>query len=355
VRPLFTSASNTPYTIIRTLKTLMCVVLLIVFVDVISGPIAAFISNAPPHIDGTAQFVAGFLAFFRLKNADVKPIVFTGSSQMQVATSPTLFDQEIHTMTNQTVDSVNVSEVGANTTVTRSIIENLLIPNDIKTIIYGIELRALNKPSALYEDRYKTAEIGRILTLPQGMEQTLSLWLLEHSNLMRYRNNLQDWIRGDTFSVDFQGDDHGYLALNAHHPFQDLTNSDQFIPFNRVDALQTDLEAIAQLCHDKAIRCIVVNMPLREDLYKAIPQDSKTVYHDILTSIMSKWAIPLWDFNNDACQSVFTATNFADINHLNPEGSHMFTKAMATLYARHVLNIGQTTDDLGACAEISTP
>jgi hypothetical protein len=136
MRHLSIFASDSQPSIKRMGLTLLIAILILLVSDSFAGTIIPRLTDqAPIILSGYSS--EGVAALLNLSQT-VKPIVaFTGSSEMQTAASPIVFNNQIKAISNDSVYSVNVSVLGAVTTVNHDILRNLLIPHGIKTVFYA--------------------------------------------------------------------------------------------------------------------------------------------------------------------------------------------------------------------------
>src|SRR5215813_4296784 len=118
-----------------------------------------------------------------MQAAHQQPIVFTGSSQMQLGLSPHLFDQQIQFLTGKPGLSVNVSFSDANPIMIRDIMKSIILPAAPTTVIYGIEMRAMNVSTKSTAARLTSTPLGYAAHLQPGPEQSILLWIGRSSAL----------------------------------------------------------------------------------------------------------------------------------------------------------------------------
>lgn len=351
------STSDSKPTIKKTLIGLVIGLLLIVLVDPIAGLIIPGISQAPPGIsDGrTAQ---GVMRLWQDTEAGISPVVFTGSSQMMAALSPRVFMDQVQALSGQHVEAVNVSVIGGKTDITRVVIRDLLIPNGVKTIIYGVSMRELHPPPASEHlaQQFWDAPLGYALSQPSGLQRNLMLWLLEHSALIRYRTNLRDWLSGKFFQDDplSRSDAYGYWMIDGVRSRKSEDFIEQFTPFDTNETYLKPLEDMFNMCQESDLRCLILNMPLHPDGNKLLTPQDKQRYWDALHNV-AHGKITIWDFDTPACQSELGDSSFLDLYHLNTTGAPKFTKSIAALYLQQV--VGQKVESPAglSCARVVQP
>ena len=352
MHPLFISSSDATRTLRKVAFTLLAVAVLLVVLDQSVGVLIRRISNEPPFIL-RQQNVSGVQALWRIEDQGVAPIIFTGSSQGHMAFSPHVFNDQVTVLTGQTVQSVNVSVWGSVLTIQRDLIRNLMLPAHPKAIFYGIEMRAA-LPEAQKGDAvkdFRNKPLGYALTASTA-ERDLLLWLLRHSNLFLYRDNLRDWLTG-TRAINDVGydmssvDDLGYFrdpTVSIRDPASITTN---FIPFTMDAPTRQILVDIKTSCDQVQTVCILLNLPLHEQSYQYISAAEEALYQDLLHGV----GLPIWDFNTPACRTALGDASYYNLNHLNAAGAEKLSTWIAAVYVR--TQIGQPAADASTCAVIS--
>jgi hypothetical protein len=232
------------------------------------------------------------------------------------------------------------------------LIENFLIPSSVKTLVYGVEMRAITAgPGAMaYE-----SPLGYAVNLPPGVEQTLLLWLLRHSALMQYRENLRGLIHGNRQleANMLPGQNPGYATRagqgGADFGMSFLSNNAQFAYSS---AALSDLRSIAASCQQNHIECIVVNMPIHDLLFEKTSAADESQYESILQSEIVDKHVPMWDFNTQACRTSFGDDGFFNVLHLNTAGSQKFTAMIAMLYRQHLMGQPIPPDAPANCVKV---
>ncbi len=343
MRRLFIQDSKSSTTLRNLLNLLVMVTVAILVSDWLFGRLLPYITTEPPYIL-RLENVPGVESLWKYSEADIKPIVFTGSSQTYAAISPHLFNDRIKALTGQDIQSVNVSLFGSVITIQNNFIRDLIIPSHPKIIIYGIELRALmpasQKDDAYVINDYKNKAIGYELTQPTNSERDLLVWLLRHSNWLRYRDNLREWLTGAR-EINQGGyflsvvDDLGYA------PFPNSFSQDasyiqaQFVPFTVTDSTRQLMLDLQKNCQQNEVQCILMNMPIHSLAYQYIIPEQEALYRDLL----KQSGLPIWDFDTEACRTMLGDTNFFNLNHLNARGSQLFSKMVADVYAQVFFNV----------------
>jgi hypothetical protein len=356
VRRLFISDSEKPRNLPKLFLTVLLVGVVIGVCDQLGNVLLQRISRQMPSIMRGAQNVVGVEALWQMQDAGISPIVFTGSSQMQTAVVPSVFDDEMHKLTNQAMNSVNVSFTGAGPEISYQVIKNLFAPAGVKTVIYGIEMRALHKQSGNFVGGFRAAPLGYGLFLPPGIQQSIAIWLARHSALVRYRSLLQTWlVSGQVEQSPFSEQDRGYLPLSQPTSGERGLVLSQFVPFETSREARDGFAALAEFCHEAGLRCIVANMPMHERAYRFIPMPDDQQYRDLLLSLVTAAKLPLWDFNTSACRSYLGDDAYFDLNHLNSTGAPRFTRMLATVYAQQNAGIALPPDSAAYCVRIIRP
>jgi hypothetical protein len=356
VRHLFISGSEKPRTLRDLLLTVFVVALTLGIGDPLINLLIRKASRQTPSIISGAQNVAGVEALWGLQESGIVPVVFTGSSQMQTDASPYVFDDAIRLLTGQATTSVNVSFTGAGPQISYQVIRNLFVPAGVKTVIYGIEMRALHKQSGNFIEGFRSAPLGYALFLPAGFEQSAAIWLTRHSTLVRYRSRLRLLLGGGQADEQIApSDDRGYLPLPGTPPRNGGIVLGQFVPFETSDAVRNAIRDLARCCREFGIRCIVANLPLHELAYALIPPKDERQYRDELRRLLAEGNLPLWDFDTAACRAYLGDASYYDLNHLNSAGAPKFTRLLAGVYVQQVFGQPLAPDSAAACAQVIAP
>lgn len=208
-----------------------------------------------------------------------------------------------------------------------------------------------------WEALFHESALGYALNLPPGLEQTVQLWLMRHSTLVRYRYNVRDWLTGLRAKDNLTQvpDDLGFTAIVQNYR-KDTSNLSEFIPFVPRQELSAEVTTIGLDCQQHSIRCIVVNMPLHPDIYDYITPQDEARYRALLSQATRQGHLYLWDFNTPACRNQLVALNaFFDINHLNKQGAALFSQALAVVYVREVLHqsvVSNVDAGLAQCVQV---
>ncbi len=340
MRRLFIQDSESPHTI-QKLAVLLCLtVITLIAMDRVLGYIIPKITIEPPFIL-RFQNVTGAEKLWSFAKEDIEPIVFTGSSQLYMGISANTFNQEIKVTTHQTVQSVNVSIWGGVAAIQHDLINNFIIPNHPKVIIYGVEARALSSEAqdAIEVSDFQNKPLGYAVSTQSDTERALLLWLLQHSNLVRYRDNFRDWLTGtrriNQLEFDLSDlDDLGHLK-DTNIRNRDPSSIWGFMHFEADAVPRQLLRDIRSTCEQNGVQCILLNMPLHELAYQYITETDEALYH----SVLKETGLPIWDFNTKECRTVLGDESFYNLNHLNEHGATIFSKMVANIYAQIFFNV----------------
>jgi hypothetical protein len=343
-------------TLKKTTIGLVVGLLLIALIDPVAGLIISRVSQAPPEIsDGrTSQ---GVMRLWQDVEAGITPVVFTGSSQVMAGLSPRVFMDQVQAMAGKHVEAVNVSVIGGKTTITRDLIRYLLIPNGVHVLIYGVSMREMKPPPATEHlgEAFWDAPLGYALSQPTSFQRSLTLWLLEHSALIRYRNNIRDWLTGKFFQNDplSRSDNYGYWVIDGVHNRDVQGFKDQFTPFETNSTYLDPLRDIFGMCQQQ-VQCLILNMPLHPDGNKLLTAQDTQRYWDALHSV-ANGKITIWNFDTPDCQADLGDNSFLDLYHLNTTGAPKFTQAIAALYLQQIE--GQNIESPAglSCAKVVKP
>lgn len=355
MRRLFMRDSESPRTL-RQLGMLVGLILAALLLsDWLLGRILPYLTTEPPFILRPVN-VAGVEALWRANEAGIQPVVFTGSSQVYTGVSPHQFDDRIKMVSGQGVQAVNVSILGAVVPIQRDLIRNLFIPNHAQVILYGIEMRAFKTESLrddyfLLED-FRNKSLGYAVTYAAPTERAIMLWLLQHSNWARYRDNINEWLSGERAInqqinlSDGTADDRGFAPFPNTSSLNTTNISTQFIPFSVTDEARQLLSNIRSDCEQSGVPCILLNMPIHYEAYTLISEAEEAQYRQLIEAA----GLPIWDFNTIACRTVLGDTAFFNVNHLNANGAGVFSRLIADVYANVFYDVPIEGD--AACATI---
>ncbi len=331
---LFMQDSESPRTIDKLLMLIVGIILTLIVVDFALGIILPRLTIEPPFIL-RLQNVQGVERLWAFEEAGIKPIVFTGSSQLHMGLSPHDFNAEVEATTGQSVNSVNLSLFGSVAAIQRNLIQNLIIPNHPQLIFYGIEMRALlPKSQAAWMVDFTNRSLGYALSSSSSIEREGMVWLLRHSNLFRYRDNLHEWLTGKR-AVDQLGyapdtvDDLGHFRDPTIYERDPISIKGPFVPFSTDDATNQIMMGIGSTCKQSGVQCILLNMPLHEMAYQYITDADEAMYNTVLKEA----ALPIWDFNTKDCRDALGDASFYNLNHLNAAGAVKFSQMVADVYA----------------------
>ncbi len=336
MRRSFIFSSETPRTVRKLLTLVVSVAVILLIIDWLIGRMIPYITSEPPFILRFVN-VPGVEALWDFSEAGIQPIVFTGSSQTYTGISPHVFDERLKVISQQDVNSVNVSVLGSVVTVERDFIRNLIIPNHPKIILYGIEMRAL-KSESQDEDYYLVSDfrnkaLGYAVSQRSAIGRDVLIWLLKHSNLMRYRDNFHEWfsgIRPINGGEDLltKVDDLGFGPFSSKVGKSEANIKNQFVPFTVDQATRQKLIDIRTNCQESGVQCILLNTPLHRLAYSYITPDEEALYQSVLLEAK----LPIWDFNTEACRVLLGDASFFNLNHLNANGAEKFSQMIADVY-----------------------
>ncbi len=343
MRRLFIQDSESPPTLSKLLILVIGIIFALVISDWLLGRFLPLITIERPFIM-RFENVPGVQALWKYSEAGIKPVIFTGSSQVYTGISPHVFDDHLKTIAGQDVRSVNVSVLGSAAIIQRDLIKNFFIPYHPQIIFYGVEMRALRweaqiAEGATFVSDFRNKAVGYAVSRESDFERGLLLWLLEYSNWARYRDNMREWLTG-TREIN-QGpyissgvDDVGYAPF-PNVVGQDTANMPQFIPFAASDQTKQLMIDIGTICKQSSIQCILLNMPLHEISYQHISDAEESQYRQLLQDA----GLTIWDFNTKACREALGDTSFINMNHLNSQGAEVFSKMLADAYAQAFFNV----------------
>ncbi len=351
MRRLFIQDSESPHTIPKLLPVILGVFICLIVIDRTFGLILPGLTIEPPFIL-RLQNVQGVERLWAMNVANIKPIVFTGSSEMHMGVSPHVFNDQIKTTTGQAVDSVNVSVWGSVANIQHDLIPNLIVPNHPQIVIYGVEMRAL-LPAAqngIEANDFWNKPLGYAVSSPSSLERDMLLWLMQNSNLVRYRDNLREWLttKREINQIGYSEtavDDLGYFYQEGFLDRNPKVLTDEFVPFTADEQTRQLMVDIGTTCKKSGVQCILLNMPLHETAYEYITTEDEATYQ----SVLKEAGLPIWDFDTEKCRSALGDASFYNLNHLNAAGAEIFSKWVADVYAQMFFNQPVTGD--ATCAE----
>jgi len=332
--------------------TLIGVITFIIASELVASAFLPHITSEPPDITQGIYNSPSIDRFWQMQALGLSPLVFTGDSQMQHGLSPHLFDDKLFELTGQRSTSLNMSLSGSFLAIQRVLIQELIIPAKSQTVIWGVTMRSLrpgNTPSQEFS-RFKSSPLGSVLTNNSGIIRSISLWLLQHSALVRYRSNIRTWLSGKSYMLEYKPDDRGYRALPGIASRSGDAILSYYVPFSIDSETQNLLAAVGAACRENHVRCVLVNMPLHPDAYQFITSDDEVLYLRTLHSIVDQTGIPLWNFNTELCRGTLADESFNDLTHLNTIGAYKFSRLMAEVYSQQVFGISRKAN----CVEIYT-
>jgi hypothetical protein len=352
---LFTPVSKTPYTLRKLVITFVCSVFLVVLIDHGLSLLLQRITIEPPFIL-RLQNVQGVEALWKLTDAEVSPIIFTGSSQGQTGFSPHVFDDHVAATTGHSVTSVNVSIWGSVVLIQRDLIQNLFIPSQPRLILYGIEMRAVqdNAQGGLAVSDFQNKALGYAVSSSSSLERDILFWLMKNSFLFSYRDNMREWLTHtrEINQLEYSSDaidDRGFFNDNRIM-FRDPSSIlNEFTPFQAGENVRQILMDIGMNCRQSGVQCILVNMPIHDLSYQYITKEDESAYLDTLRVA----GLLIWDFNTKTCRDFLGDNSFYNLNHLNAAGAQAFSQMVGDRYIEQIL--GRTFASEAFCSTVIAP
>lgn len=352
MRRLFMPDSESPRNALSLVRVVLAVIPLLLAVDVAAGIIIPRLTIEPPFFL-RFQNVQGVEKLWELADAGIHPVVFTGSSQLHGGVSPRVFNARLAEVSGKTIDSVNVSIWGSVTSIQQILIPNLLIPNHPQAVIYGIEMQALLPvvQNNYIIDDFINKPLGYALSRSSALERDSLVWLIRHSNLVGYRDNLREWLTAAR-PINSLGnaltaiDEYGHFIADSVQNREPNVILGSFAPFYTDDTIPPRLATIRTACQQAGVPCILLAMPLHELAYTYIPQEAVDLYYRVL----GESGLTVWDFDTEACRAVLGDSSFYNLNHLNESGALLFSQMVADVYANVFYDVPITGD--AVCARI---
>ncbi len=354
MRHLFIQDSESPRTISKLLVLILGVFICLIVIDRAFGRILPRLTIEPPFIL-RLQNVQGVERLWSMNAANIKPVVFTGSSEMHMGISPHVFNDQLQAKTGQVVNSVNVSIWGSVAIIQHDLIPNLLVPNHPQIVIYGVEMRAL-LPAAqngIEANDFWNKPLGYAVASPSSLERNILYWLMQNSNLFRYRDNLREWLttKREINQIGYSEtavDDLGYFYEPGFLDRDPDVITKEFVPFTESEQTQQLMTDIGATCKQNGVQCILLNLPLHEMAYQYIKPEDAAAYQ----SVLKKAGLPIWDFDTEKCRSALGDNSFFNLNHLNAAGAEIFSKWVADVYAQVFFK--QPVQGDATCAELNS-
>ncbi len=338
---VFIQDSEPPRTISKLLLLILVVFICLIGIDRIFGRIIPRLTIEPPFIL-RFQNVQGVERLWTFSEAGIKPIVFVGSSQLHMGISPHVFNDRIKLVSGKDVNSLDISLWGGLISSEHELITNLIIPHHPQVMIYGIEMQALmpRLQNGLGVQDFRNKPLGYAVSASSPLERNILLWLLQHSNLMRYRDNVREWLTGIR-EIDHLGyvptmvDDLGHFIDPTISDRDPVTITAGFTPFSVTDYTRGLIVDIGSSCKQNNVQCILLNMPLHPSAYQYITPADETIYHEVLREA----GLPIWDFNTKECREMLEDSSFYNLNHLNASGAERLSPMVADVYAHVFFNL----------------
>lgn len=335
--------------------TLALALAIFVVSDQMSAPVMTLIFKNPPLVFGEHPNIPGVDALWRMTEANIRPIVFTGSSQMQLGVSPHLFDDQVALLAGTQTVSVNVSFAGSAPLTIRDVLQTIIIPAAPTAVIYGVEMRAFNTHTDEAINNFVRSPLGYAFHLQTGIEKNTLLWLGQHSTFFRWRDDVRELLNGGTVREFWQTTDDRGFTVAAGRERQSNAYSLGFVPFYPNADMRSAFTSILKLCRSVPLRCIIVNMPILEDAYKEITQDTENVYLGMLQDMTKDSQVPIWNLNTPTCRAFLGDESFYNLSHLSPIGANKLTRAIAALYVEQVLAKTIPPGNGEECAKVILP
>jgi hypothetical protein len=347
MRRLYMQLSNNSQ-IKQFVQTLALVIAVFMIADPLVGLVLQAVNASPPLLFTETNFTDGL----DLVQRDHVPIVFIGSSIMVSAVSPAEFDKNITALTGIERQSANLSVAGGNIDTGISVIRHFALPSGATHIVYGLEIRALNGISP--DKTFYETPLAYALSLPSGPEQSILLWLYQHSTFVRYRESIRNFLTNARPPQIYpeQVDRRGWHTLNTRLKFEDLPLDS--VTWHEVTEKLASLETLVELCEHQ-ITCTFINLPIHPRLASATNPLSEQAYIAMLRHQIAKAGIVIWDANTDTCRRYLGAESFTDSLHLNTSGGLKFSRIVAALYANQTHSYAIPEHDPAKCVEQILP
>lgn len=354
MRGLFIQDTESSRTIPKVLILLLGIFVCLIIADRAFGLILPRLTIEPPFIL-RLQNVQGVERLWNMNAANIKPVVFTGSSEMHMGISPHVFNDQLKATTGQTVDSVNVSVWGSVANIQHDLIPNLIVPNHPQVVIYGVEMRAL-LPAAqngIEANDFWNKPLGYAVASSSSLERNILYWLMQNSNIVRYRDNVREWLttKREINQIGYSEtavDDLGYFYQDGILDRNPKVITDEFVPFSVTDQTRQLMADIGTTCNQEGVQCVLLNLPLHEMAYQYIKPEDETAYQSVLKAA----GLPIWDFDTEKCRTLLGDASFYNPNHLNAAGAEIFSKWVADVYAQAFFN--QPVQGDAVCAKLSS-
>lgn len=90
-----------------------------------------------------------------------------------------------------------------------------------------------------------------------------------------------------------------------------------------IDVCCSDFNSILELCHENAIKLVLITTPLTPDYYNSVPEDFKSKFYALISELEQDSAVVYLDYSQFDMQCI---TNYGDADHINEKGSELFSK-----------------------------
>jgi len=282
-------------------------------------------------------------------------LMFVGSSVAYTGINPDVFDSEFRALTGRSVVSYNAGLAALSVSMVDAFVEEVFsryaTPKAMILLLSPRDVNRNNSYNQLMIEEVLSSAYGRAW-LTTGVEAALAGFLLEHSQLYRYRG----WIVLAALNGlrvprvlpraydDPNFDSRGYVAnrgrLTEHLAGGAASGQEvAAVSFRAFDPSGQESSALGKLiryCRAAGIRLVILNMPMNRYLVASFehPADDIVTYMNTLTALTNQYRVPLWDANALPADSAFADDEFSDVFHLNVTGADKLTRLAATWYAQ---------------------
>lgn len=328
----------------KVLTTLSLTTLLLVCADSIFRVLAQNFIAEPPTFFLNFMPSAGLMKFWELTGQGIQPVTFTGSSMIEYALSPNHFRKETAQLFGKPVEAANVGIAAATVRFNYLLIRDVIAPTGTRTVIYGVELRAFSPD----DPHLNETPMGYALTQIDEPFRSADLWLLQHSAIFQYRDNVRQLLQGQREILKENWgpvDDPGWVTYSGA---PDDIRSLSFLTAMTDEQLATlTMNKLAVFCKHQALTCIIVNMPVQTVVNTHTSTSQMLRYKSILKQLIDN-GLEVWDFNTVECLGVFDG-GFVDLNHLNEAGALKFTRIAAEMYYHFTTGVALPKGSLATC------
>jgi hypothetical protein len=265
-------------------------------------------------------------------------VLFIGNSTTQAGIDPQAFDKARGNSTINSPGAFNGSLEGLPPYGVLLFLEIYLKYTQPEIIIYGLTPQDLNSNSPWAHDvvsRLKRSPMA-LAEAGRGFQGHMNAWFLKNSYLYRYRFILHQMLLGGEVNrsrTNVYFDDRGYHPIKRK--LSDIPKEERGGFYNKAGVLNystegeqlSSLKRLIELCKDKNIPLILVNMPLAEDYNNNF--DSLEDYYLYLSTVAilaNETNIPYWNMGNFPEFNGFKDNHFGDFNHLNLSGAEKLSQ-----------------------------